>query len=263
MAAAQPAIALHGGILPVATLRLADADALRPALRMAAHMHQRVIYLLHDDTHASMPACHVAERLAHLRAMGGVSVLTPADPVETAECLELALRRTDAPTVLVLPYHAAAACRTDAGRNRCQRGGYVLAEAEGARQATLIATGPEAAIALAARDRLAAYGIAAAVVSLPSWDIFAQQSRPYRESVLGGAPRFGLEAAGGFGWERWLGQDGMLIDFTEPTPPQTDRSDGAALAIAQGPAPIGQISAWPAVQPAAIHVAALVAKHLT
>ena len=90
----------------------------------------------------------------------------------------------------------------------------MLAEAEGARQATLIATGSEVAIAMDARAALAAEGIATAVVSLPCWELFAGQDEAYRAQVLGGAPRIGIEAACGFGWERWLGPDGVFIGMT-------------------------------------------------
>ena len=90
----------------------------------------------------------------------------------------------------------------------------MLAEAEGARQATIIATGSEVQIAMAAREKLAADGIAAAVVSLPCWEVFGQQDEAYRAEVLGGAPRVGIEAASGFGWERWLGADGTFIGMT-------------------------------------------------
>ena len=88
------------------------------------------------------------------------------------------------------------------------------AEAEGARQVTLIATGSEVAIALAARDALSAEGVAAAVVSLPCWNLFAAQDEAYRAEVLGGVPRIGIEAACGFGWERCLGDGGIFIGMT-------------------------------------------------
>ena len=93
-------------------------------------------------------------------------------------------------------------------------GGYVLQDADGPRQATLIATGSEVAVAMEARRMLAEAGIAAAVVSLPCWELFALQSDEYRAGVLGQAPRFGVEAACGFGWERWIGTDGTFIGMT-------------------------------------------------
>ena len=118
--------------------------------------------------------------------------------------LELAIRRTDGPSLLVLSRQNLPALRTDTAENRCARGGYVLAESEGPRQATLISTGSEVPLAMAAREALAADGIGVAVVSLPCWELFAAQDESYRAQVLGGAPRVGIEAAGDFGWDRWL-----------------------------------------------------------
>ncbi len=146
--------------------------------------------------------------------MPNVHLFRPADAMETAECWELAARRVEGPSVLVLSRQDLPAWRTDTGENRCARGGYVLAEAEGARQATLIATGSEVPIAMAARERLANEGVAVAVVSLPCWALFALQDEAYRAQVLGGVPRVGIEAAGGFGWDMWLGADGLFIGMT-------------------------------------------------
>ena len=160
------------------------------------------------------PTHQPIEHLASLRAMPHLHVFRPADAMETAECWELAIRRTDGPSLLVLTRQALPTLRTDTAENRCARGGYVLAEAEGPRQATLIATGSEVSIAMAARESLAGEGIAVAVVSLPCWELFAQQDEAYRAQVLGGAPRVGIEAACGFGWERWLGSDGVFIGMT-------------------------------------------------
>ena len=98
------------------------------------------------------------------------------------------------------------------GGNAVARGGYLVADAaSGARQATLIASGSELGAALAARALLAGAGIDAAVVSLPCWELFARQDAAYRAQVLGEAPRFGIEAACGFGWERWLGEGGRFV----------------------------------------------------
>jgi transketolase len=134
--------------------------------------------------------------------------------METAECWELAVKRAEGPSVLALSRQNLAAFRTDAGENRCARGGYVVEEASGPRRATLIATGSEVGVALAARTALEAEGIATAVVSLPSWELFAAQDASYREQVLGGALRVGIEAATGFGWERWLGPEGVFIGMS-------------------------------------------------
>jgi transketolase len=131
--------------------------------------------------------------------------------METAECWELAVKRSDGPSVLALSRQNLTPFRTDSGENRCARGGYVVEEASGERRATLIATGSEVPLALVARTALEAEGIATAVVSLPSWELFAAQDASYREQVLGTALRVGVEAAVGFGWERWLGSDGIFI----------------------------------------------------
>ena len=214
MAAAANGMALHGGIIPCVGTSVVFSDSLRPALRMSAIMHQRVVYVLTqacsglDDGGATHQP---VEHLASLRAMPNLHVHRPADSMEIAECWELALRRSDGPSVLVLSRRTLPRLRTDASENRCARGGYVLAEAEAARRATIIASGSEVPIAMAARDKLAADNVAVAVVSLPCWEQFALQDRAYRAQVLGDAPRVGVEAAGAFGWQQWLGPDGTFI----------------------------------------------------
>jgi transketolase len=160
------------------------------------------------------PTHQPIEHLASLRAMPNLHVFRPGDTMETAECWELAIRRADGPSLLVLSRQALPAWRTDISENRCARGGYVLAEAEGPRRATIIATGSEVPIAMAAREKLAGDNIAVAVVSLPCWELFAQQDNAYKAQVLGGAPRVGIEAAGSFGWEQWLGPEGTFIGMT-------------------------------------------------
>ena len=221
MAATVNGLALHGGIIPYMSAGFACADYLRPALRLAATLRQRVICALTQDTDrrgGNGPGHLAAEQLAGLRAMPNLYVFRPADTMETTECWELALRRTDGPSLLVVSRQPLPAWRTDPMENRCARGGYVLAEADGPRQATIIATGSEVPIAMAARERLAGDNIAAAVVSLPCWELFAQQDEAVRDEVLGGAPRLGIEAAGGFGWEQWLGPNGTFIGMTGVAP---------------------------------------------
>ncbi len=214
MAAAMNGLALHGGVIPYGGTFFAFSDYMRPALRLAALMRRRVIHVL---THDSIglgedgPTHQPVEHLASLRAMPNLFVLRPADAVETAECWELALRRADGPSLLVLSRQAVPALRGDAGENRAARGGYVLAEADGPRRATLIASGSEVAIAMAVRAALAEDGVPVAVVSLPCWELFAAQDEGWRAGVLGGAPRIGVEAGSSFGWERWLGPDGVFI----------------------------------------------------
>ncbi len=217
MGAAANGIALHGGLIPYTGTFFVFTDYMRPAIRLGAIMRLRVIHVLTHDfigLGEDGPTHQPVEHLASLRAMPNVHVYRPGDTMETAECWELALKRTEGPSLLVLSRQAVPAMRFDTNGNKCARGGYVLAEAEGARQATLIATGTEVSIAMEAREMLAKEGIAVAVVSLPCWELFEGQDEDYRSTVLGGAPRFGIEAASPFGWERWLGPDGVFIGMT-------------------------------------------------
>ena len=217
MAACLNGIALHAGLLPIAAATLVQTDAMRPALRLAALMRQRVIHALTDDgigIGQSGPTMQPVEHLASFRAMPGIHLMRPADAIETVECWELALRRADGPSLIVLSRQPVPTLRTDAAENRSARGGYVLAEADGPRQATLIASGSEVALALEARRLLAADGVPAAVVSLPCWGLFAAQDESVRNQVLGTALRVGVEAACGFGWDRWLGPDGIFIGMS-------------------------------------------------
>jgi len=217
MAAAMNGIALHGGLIPYGGTFFVFSDYMRPSIRLAALMRVRVIHVL---THDSIglgedgPTHQPIEHLASLRAMPNVLVLRPADAIETAECWELSLRNTTGPSLLVLSRQAVPALRTDANGNKSARGGYVLAEAEGPRAATIIATGTEVSLAIAARNSLAKEGIQVAVVSVPSFELFARQDESYQESVLGSAPRIGVEAASGYGWDRWIGPRGIFIGMT-------------------------------------------------
>ncbi|MDQ2803273.1 MAG: transketolase, partial [Pseudomonadota bacterium] len=198
MCAAANGMALHGGVIPYTGTFFIFSDYMRPAIRMGAIMRQRVIHVL---THDSIglgedgPTHQPVEQLASLRAMSNVYVFRPADTMETAECWELAIRRTDGPSLLVLSRQGTQSLRTDWSENRCARGGYVVAEAGAARQATIIATGTEVSIAMDAREQLGREGISVAVVSLPCWELFSKQDESYRAEVLGHAPRFGIEAA--------------------------------------------------------------------
>jgi transketolase len=179
-------------------------------------MGQRVIYVM---THDSIglgedgPTHQPVEHLASLRAIPNLNVFRPADPIEVAECWELALGSKSTPSILALTRQAVPTLRTEGGaENRSARGAYVLAEAAGGqRDATLIATGSEVGVAMEARDLLAKDGVKAAVVSMPCWELFAAQPAAYRAGVLGTAPRVGVEAAVGLGWERWLGEAGTFV----------------------------------------------------
>ncbi|MGE0152286.1 MAG: transketolase [Reyranellaceae bacterium] len=220
MAAAMNGMALHGGIIPYGGTFLVFTDYCRPSIRLSALMGQRVIYVM---THDSIglgedgPTHQPVEHLAALRAIPNLLVLRPADAIETAECWQLALESRDRPSVIALSRQNLPTVRHDAeGGNLCAKGGYVLAEANGKAQAHLIATGSEVSVALAARSLLQNEGIPTAVVSLPSWELFEAQDVAYRQAVLGdaGVARVAAEAAVGFGWERYLGTDGVFVGMT-------------------------------------------------
>ena len=219
MAGAMNGLALHGGVIPYGGTFLCFADYARGAMRLSALMGQRVIYVM---THDSIglgedgPTHQPIEHLAMLRATPNLNVFRPADIVETAECWELALCSTTRPSVLVLSRQNLPVLRsTHVGDNRCERGAYVLRETSARRDATLIATGSELEIAIAAADALQSeHGLAAAVVSMPCWELFEEQTPDYRQAVLGSAPRIAVEAAARLGWDRWIGERGAFVGMT-------------------------------------------------
>ena len=216
MAAAMNGIAVHGGLIPYGGTFLTFSDYARPSIRLSAFMGAGVVYVM---THDSIglgedgPTHQPIEQLAALRAMPGLYVYRPADAVETAECWALALQRRDAPALLALTRQALPLLRREpTTENRCARGAYVLAEAEGGgRHVTLLAVGSEVSIAMAARAALANAGIRSAVVSMPCWELFDAEPKAYQEAVLGAAPRVAVEAAVRFGWDRWLGPRSAFI----------------------------------------------------
>ena len=216
MAAAMNGIALHGGFIPYGGTFLVFTDYARPAIRLSALMGQRVIYVM---THDSIglgedgPTHQPVEHLMALRAMPRINVFRPADAVETAECWELALAAKDTPSVIALTRQGLEQVRLEHDdTNRCARGGYVLREASATPAVVLLATGSEVEIAVAARERLEADGVATRVVSLPSWELFDAQDADWRAQVLGGdALRVSIEAGVTLGWERYVGADGISI----------------------------------------------------
>jgi transketolase len=215
MAAAMNGLALHGGFIPYGGTFLVFSDYARGAIRLSALMGLRVIYVL---THDSIglgedgPTHQPVEHLAMLRATPNLNVFRPADIVETAECWELALSSRDRPSVLVLSRQNLPLLRQDEPRqNLCAGGAYVLRETQGERDITLLATGSEVATAVTAAGLLADQGIHAAVVSMPSWELFSARPRAEREAILGAAPRVAVEAAMRFGWDRWIGPEGLFV----------------------------------------------------
>ncbi len=218
MAAIMNGLALHKGFIPYSGTFLVFADYMRGAMRLSALMEQRVVYVL---THDSIglgedgPTHQPVETVASLRAMPNFAVFRPCDPVETAECWELALKRTQGPSGMVLTRQALPTLRAaPVGENLSARGAYVLAEAQGgasARRVTLLATGSEVSIAMDAKKALEADGVPAAVVSMPCWEMFEDQDAAYRRAVLGDGPRVAVEAAISMGWDRYLGPRGAFV----------------------------------------------------
>jgi transketolase len=218
MAAAMNGLALHGGVIPFGGTFLVFTDYCRPSIRLSALMSQRVIYVM---THDSIglgedgPTHQPVEHLASLRIIPNLLTMRPCDTVETAECWAIAVA-AEKPSVLALTRQGLPTLRTThTDENLCAKGAYVLAEAEGKRQVTILATGSEVSLAMEAREKLKAEGIAAAVVSMPSWELFDAQPAAYRASVLGeGTVKVAIEAASTFGWERYVGPQGAVVGMT-------------------------------------------------
>jgi transketolase len=212
-------IARHGGVIPYTGTFLIFSDYMRPPMRLAALMGVRVIYVF---THDSIglgedgPTHQPIEQLMGLRAVPHMTVIRPADATETVEAWKAALQHRDGPTALVLTrQNLPVLDRTRyAPASGAQRGGYVLWQAaDGAPEVIIIGTGSEVHTALEAGEKLAAEGIKARVVSMPSWSIFDRQPAEYREQVLPSAvrARVAVEAGAKLGWEHYVGLDGAVV----------------------------------------------------
>jgi transketolase len=218
MGAIMNGMALHGGIVPYGATFLVFSDYMRAAIRLAAFMHRHVIYVF---THDSIglgedgPTHQPIEQLTALRCIPNLTVLRPADASETAEAWRAALTHTQGPVALVLTRQKLglidrARYASAAG---VARGAYVLRDAEGgAPQVVVMASGSEVALAIEAGERLAAEGVRARVVSVPSMELFAAQDAAYRTSVLPeGVPRVSIEAAHPMSWQRLVGPGGVAL----------------------------------------------------
>jgi transketolase len=215
MAAAMNGMALHGGVIPYGGTFLVFTDYCRPAIRLSALQHVRVVYVM---THDSIglgedgPTHQPVEHVQSLRAIPNLLVMRPADTLETAECWELALNETTRPSVLALTRQNLPAVRHDASENLCAKGAYRLRPATAERSVVVMATGSEVELALNVADALEAQGIGTDVVSMPCTELFDEQPEAYRADVLpGGALRVSIEAGTTFGWERYTGLDGVRI----------------------------------------------------
>lgn len=222
MAAANNGIALHGGLKVFGGTFFVFTDYLRPAVRLASLMKLPVTYVLTHDSIAvgeDGPTHEPIEQLASLRIIPGLTVIRPADANETSAAWAYAMENQDRPVALVLTRQnlPILAGTVDNAREGIKRGAYVVADAkEGKAQAQIIATGSEVQLAVKAQEALAQEGIQVRVISMPSWDLFDQQDKAYKDSVLlpDVKARLAVEMAHPFGWERYVGDQGDILGIS-------------------------------------------------
>jgi transketolase len=218
MGAIMNGMVLHKGVLPFGGTFLIFSDYMRPPIRLAALMRQRVIYIY---THDSIglgedgPTHQPVEQLAALRAIPDIVVIRPADATETAEAWKAAIRHEGGPVCLVLTRQKLGFIdrKVYASAEGLAKGAYVLADSEGGEpQVVLLSSGSEVALIITAREKLVAAGVRTRVVSMPSMELFSRQSAEYQASVLPkGVPRVSIEAAATMPWYRWIGPDGVVL----------------------------------------------------
>ncbi len=206
MGAVVNGLAIHGGLKPYGATFFVFSDYMRPAVRLSALMGIPSVWVwTHDSIFLGEdgPTHQPIEHLASLRAMPGLWVIRPADANEVVQAWEVALNRGDGPVALVLSRQNLPTLP----KGQLDKGGYVVRQGS---DVTIIATGSEVSAALDAADLLGREGTEARVVSMPCWELFAEQSEEYRSEVLGTAPRVSVEAASTFGWERFVGLEEAL-----------------------------------------------------
>lgn len=221
MGKALNGIALHGGFIPFGGTFLVFADFMRPAVRMAALMGLRSIFVFTHDSIAvgeDGPTHQPVEHAMSLRVIPNLCVIRPADALETAMAWQTACLNQHKPTALLLSrqklpvlHKYAAVIHDNAGK-----GAYVLDAGQGEAKAVIIATGSEVHLALEAQAKLAEEGICVSVVSMPSWDMFEMQSEEYKKSVLPeGLPKVAVEAGVTLGWSRYTGSEENVIGINK------------------------------------------------
>jgi len=215
MAAAMNGIGLHGGFIPYGGTFLVFSDYCRNAIRLSALMGLGTIYVM---THDSIglgedgPTHQPVEHLASLRAIPNLLVFRPADTVETLEAWDIAIRNRHRPSLLALSRQDVPQLRLGPSEgNMTEKGAYIIAAFGPGRDVTLLATGTEVSLAVEAAQDLAAEGIGATVVSMPSWELFEEQPDAYRAETLGPVPRIAVEAGGKFGWTRYVASEADVI----------------------------------------------------
>lgn len=221
MGKALNGIALHGGFIPFGGTFLVFADFMRPAVRMAALMGLRSIFVFTHDSIAvgeDGPTHQPVEHAMSLRVIPNLCVIRPADALETAMAWQTACLNQHKPTALLLSrqklpvlHKYAAVIHDNAGK-----GAYVLDAGQGEAKAVIIATGSEVHLALEAQAKLAEEGICVSVVSMPSWDMFEMQSEEYKKSVLPeGLPKVAVEAGVTLGWSRYTGSEDNVVGINK------------------------------------------------
>jgi transketolase len=212
-------MALHGGLIPYGGTFLIFSDYMRPAIRLAALMHLKVIYVF---THDSIglgedgPTHQPVEQLAALRAIPNLTVIRPCDAAETAEAWRFTLSHKSGPVALVLTRQGVPVLDRSvfAPADGLQRGAYVLAESPKRKpDLLLIASGSEVHIAIEAAAKLERKGISSRLVSMPSWELFDKQPDAYQRDVLSREikPRIAIEAGRTQGWWRYVGERGDVV----------------------------------------------------
>ena len=214
MCAAMNGVALHGGVIPYGGTFFVFSDYCRPAIRLAALMGIRVVFVMtHDSIGVGEdgPTHQPVEQLAAMRAMPNLLLMRPCDGVETAECWQIALENRNRPSLIAFSRQDVPTARTlHTDDNLSAKGAYELVADANAR-VTLLSTGSEISIALAARELLAKDGIGARIVSLPCWDLFEEQDQAFRNKLLGDLPRIAIEAGARLGWDRYIGAEGQFV----------------------------------------------------
>jgi len=221
MGAISNGLALSKAIIPFAATFLIFSDYMRPAMRLAAIMKLRVIYVLTHDSigQGEDGTTHQpVEHLASLRAIPNMTVIRPSDAAETVEAWKIAISHKDGPTVLILTRQKLPAIdrKKYARADEVSKGAYVLKRENGNEaRLIIIATGSEVAISLLAAEILEKEGVPTRVVSMPSWELFEQQDVLYKKSILPPTvtSRISVEAASSFGWERYIGTSGVPISI--------------------------------------------------
>ena len=214
MGAIMNGMSLHGGVIPYGGTFFVFSDYMRPAMRLAALMGVRAVYVLtHDSIGVGEdgPTHQPIEHLASYRAMPNINTFRPCDVVETAEAWQIAIESTHTPSILALSRQSVPTIRFTTGENLTAKGGYIISPAKGTPHATIIATGTEVALAIEAQKKLAEENIGVNVVSMPCQELFDAQPAEYKREILGNKPRIAVEAASRYGWERYVGENGAII----------------------------------------------------